>query len=398
LKLGTVATHVCAIAALGYAARSAPFAATWLRVPDVEELPDAPLVSIVVPARNEARSIERCVRSLLAQTAPYVEVIVVDDRSEDETPEILARLAREDARLRVVAGQPLPAGWVGKPWALDQGVAVARGSWLLFTDADSRHAPHSAVSAIAFARTHQADAVSISTYQELGTASERMLLPPILGLVLLACGTLAQINDPGRPEHALANGQYLLVERRAYDALGGHAALRDKIAEDLEFARLIKSDGRFRLVLAGGETLASVRMYTNVREIWDGFTKNVYFGANGELAKLAGGVALLSLVSWLPPLLLIDGLARKRPWQALEAALATATTIASAAQALRLVRLDARLGWFQPLGTAVLAGITIRSTTRMLSGRGVEWRGRTYAGSNDGGRNEARSSGRTEGR
>jgi len=350
-----------------------------------------------VPARNEARSIERCVRSLLAQTVPQFEVIVVDDRSEDETPQILARLAAEDERLRVVAGQPLPVGWVGKPWALDQGVAIARGSWLLFTDADSAHAPHSVASAVAFARAQHADAVSISTYQELGSPAERAVLPSILGLVLLACGTLGAINDAGKPDNALANGQYLLVERRAYDALGGHAALRDKIAEDLEFARLVKADGRFRLVLAGGETLASVRMYASLREIWDGFTKNVYFGANGELTKLAGGVAALSLVSWLPPLLLADGLARKRPWQVLEAALATATTIAAASSALRLVRLDARLGWFQPLGTAVLAGITVRSTARMLSGRGVEWRGRTYAGSTDGATNEARRNGSRDG-
>jgi chlorobactene glucosyltransferase len=393
---------VCALAALGYAARSAPFAATWVRIPDVADLPAAPLVSIIVPARNEARSIERCVRSLLAQTLPQFEVIVVDDRSEDETPQILARLAAADRRLRVVAGKALPAGWVGKPWALDQGVAVARGSWLLFTDADSAHAPHSAASAIAFARAHAADAVSISTYQELGSAAERAILPPILGLVLLACGTLGAINDPAKPESALANGQYLLVERRAYDALGGHAALRDKIAEDLEFARLVKSDGRFRLVLAGGESLARVRMYTSLREIWDGFTKNVYFGASGDLGKLAGGVVLLSLVSWLPPLLVVENIARKRPWLALEAALATATTIAAAAQALRLVRLDARLGWFQPLGTAVLAGITVRSTARILSGRGVEWRGRTYAGGTDGDgdgeRIETQRSGTTAGR
>jgi len=390
VKLGTLATHACALAALGYAARSAPFAATWLRIPDRADVPDTPFVSIIVPARNEARSIERCVRSLLAQTAPHVEVIVVDDRSEDETPQILARLAAEDARLRVVSGKPLPGGWVGKPWALDQGVAIARGSWLLFTDADSAHAPHSVTSAVAFARAQYADALSISTYQELGSPAERALLPSILGLVLLACGTLGAINDPAKIDNALANGQYLLVERRAYDALGGHAALHDKIAEDLEFARRVKADGRFRLVLAGGESLATVRMYTSLREIWDGFTKNVYFGANGELEKLAGGIALLSLVSWLPPLLFAQGLARKRPWQALEAALATATTIAAASNALRLVRLDARLGWFQPLGTAVLAGITIRSTARILSGRGVEWRGRTYAGSTDGGRIEAR--------
>ena len=105
------------------------------------ELPDPPSLSVIVPARNEARSIARCVRSLLAQTLPDYELIVVDDRSEDATPAILAELARAHPRLRVVRGEALPAGWVGKPWALVQGARAARGEWLLFTDADTRHAP-----------------------------------------------------------------------------------------------------------------------------------------------------------------------------------------------------------------------------------------------------------------
>ncbi|MGB8266131.1 MAG: glycosyltransferase family 2 protein [Candidatus Velthaea sp.] len=386
MRLTAAATHLCALAALGYAARGAQFAPSWIRVPDVATLPDAPFASIVVPARNEARSIERCVRSLLAQTLPHFEVIVVDDRSEDETPQILARLAAENPRLRIVRGEPLPEGWVGKPWALAQGAALARGTWLLFTDADSRHAPHSVSSAIAFARERAVDAVSIGTYQELGSPAERAILPSILALVLFATGTFGEINDPARPDKALANGQYLLISRPAYDALGGHAAVRDRIAEDLEFARHLKADGRFRLLLAGGESLASVRMYTSLREIWDGFTKNIYFGANGDLAKLAGGVAAVSLVSWLPPLLLVEGLVRRRPWQALEAGLATATTIAAAARAMHLVRLDPRLGWFQPLGTAFFAAVTIRSTALVLSGRGVDWRGRRYTQYAGGGR------------
>ncbi|GAC1407416.1 MAG: glycosyltransferase family 2 protein [Candidatus Velthaea sp.] len=384
MKAGTVATHLCAGVALGYALRAATFGRSWLRVPVVRHMPDAPLISIVVPARNEERSIERCVRSLLVQTAPHVEVIVVDDRSSDTTPEILERLARENARLLVVRGAPLPQGWVGKPWALHQGSQVARGRWLLFTDADSEHAPFSVTSVLAFARSTASDAVTISTHQELGSLAERIVLPSILGLIFFASGTFATLNDPARPERALANGQYIFIARRAYDALGGHESVRDRIVEDVELARRIKRDGRFRLTIAGGEELARVRMYHSLREIWDGFTKNVYFGAEGRADRLILGLAFMSAISLLPPVLAINALAKRRPFEAAEALAASAATMASAAWAIDAVRLDRRLGWFQPLGTAVMAAITINSTARILSGRGVEWRGRRYEGGSGG--------------
>ena len=373
-------THACAVAALGYAARAATIARGWLRVPVVAELPDAPSLSVIVPARNEERTIERCVRSLLAQTLPDYELIVVDDRSDDDTPAILARLAAESARLRVVRGEPLPDGWVGKPWALEQGARHARGAWLLFTDADSWHAPAACTSALAFVRARGVDALTIATYQELGSWGERAVLPTILGMVIVVSGSMAQLNDPADTRHALANGQYILVARAAYDALGGHAALRGEIVEDVAFARRLKADGRFRLLLAGGEDLVRVRMYHSLRGVWDGFTKNVYLGADGDLRKLLGGCAFMAALSVLPAALAFDGLARKRPLRAAEALLCLAAGSAVEAYGLRNTRLPRRLALWAPFGYAVLGAITLNSTLRVLSGRGVEWRGRRYTG------------------
>lgn len=373
-------THACAAAALGYAMRVVTLARGWLRVPVVAELPDAPPLSVIVPARDEERTIERCVRSLLAQTLADYEVIVVDDRSADATPAILARLAAEDPRLRVLSGAPLPDGWVGKPWALEQGARAARGAWLLFTDADSWHAPAACASALAFARAHGADALSIATYQELGSWGERAVLPTILGMVLVASGSLAQLNDPRDTRHALANGQFILVSRLAYEALGGHAALRGEIVEDVAFARRLKRDGRFRLLLAGGEDLVRVRMYRSLRGVWDGFTKNVYAGANGDLRALLGGTAFVAALSVLPAGLALDALARKRPLRAAEALLCVALGSAVEAYGLRDTRLPRRLALWAPVGYAVLGGIALNSTWRVLSGRGVEWRGRRYTG------------------
>ena len=373
--------RLTSLTVLAFAVRSATFAASWFEIPMIDRRPreTLPGLSIVVPARDEERSIEACVRSLVSQRYVDAEVIVVDDRSTDATPRILARLANEFSNLRVVTGEPLPHGWIGKPWALDQGARAATGAWLLFTDADSVHAPAGAASALRFALASRSDALSICTGQELGTFWERAALPAILGIILFASGTLAEINDPTRPRRALANGQYILVDRSAYEALGGHAALRGEIVEDVEFARRLKADGRFRYVLGGGSRLARVRMYHSLGEIWNGFTKNVFTGAHGNVPVLLGGVAFLAVLS-APPLLTLRAIARRRPLEACEAAAATLATIATSWRGVRMVGISQSSAYLQPLGTALLAAISANSAWCVLSGRGVAWRGRRYSG------------------
>ncbi len=401
--------HLCAFAALVYADRATAALRGWVRVPalrpgdgpdtrassagstavarahepataDVAPAAGASLLSVVVPARNEERSIERCVRSLLAQTLGDYELIVVDDRSEDGTAAILDDLAREDARLRVVRGAPLPDGWVGKPWALAQGVRAARGAWLLFTDADTWHAPSACASALAFVRARGADALTLWTHQELGSWGERAVLPSVLSMIVVASGSIDRLNDPREPEHALASGQYVLVSRSAHEALGGFEALRDEIVEDVAFARRLKADGRFRLILADGSELVRVRMYTSLRELWAGFTKNMYAGADGDLPTLAAASLFLALLSAVPVALAVDGAVRRRPLRAAEALLCLAAGIAVQARGLRRTGMAPALAWFAPAGHAVTAAIVVNSTLRVLSGRGVDWRGRRYTG------------------
>ena len=381
--------HACALAALAYAYRAATFAASWVDVPLLGAPPRDPLpkLSIVVPARDEERSIERCVRSLLASEWVDIEVIVVDDRSTDATLAILESLARLDERLHVVRGETLPEGWVGKPWALVQGVRVAGGEWLLLTDADSTHAPRGAASALWLATRGGFDALSIATHQELGSFWERAALPAILGMILFASGPLGDVNDPRAPRKAVANGQYLLARRAAYDALGGHAALRGEIVEDVAFARRIKADGRFRFLLAGGSRIASVRMYHSAREIWNGFTKNVFFGAEGDLRALGLGALFLSMLSIAPPALALRALGTGRYTLSLEAAACSIANVATASWGLRRAGFPRRLAYLQPLGLAFFVGIIANSTYRVLGGRGVEWRGRNYGGGRSGGEN-----------
>lgn len=339
-----------------------------------------PTLSIVVPARNEERQIERCVRSLLATRMPSFEVIVVDDQSDDATHSILERVAAGETRLTVVEGAPLPAGWVGKSWALTQGARIARGEWLLFADADTEHAPLAAASAIQWAIAGAYDVISLLPDQETIGMAERIFLPTILYVILLGIGPLDDINDPRKPEVALFNGQYVLASRSAYEGIGGHAAVRGEVAEDLELARLFKRDGRFRTLLIGGNGLVRTRMYRSFGEIWRGFVKNFALAARGNPLAAVAGLALLAGVSPCSPILLLALLAH-RAWLA-GIALAVAMTIvmAIAESGMRAMRFRVGSGFALPLGLALVLAIFSTSVVCSFTGGGVEWRGRRYGG------------------
>ena len=339
-----------------------------------------PSLSIVVPARNEERQIERCIRSLLATRHPDFEVIAVDDRSDDATRQILGSIASVAPQLSVVDGASLPPGWIGKSWALTQGAAVARGQWLLFTDADTEHEPLAASSALQWATGRGYDVVSLLPDQVTAGAAERVFLPTILYVILLGIGPLDDINDPNKPAIALFNGQYVLASRTAYEAIGGHGAVRGEIAEDLELARRFKRDGRFRTLLIGGNALVRTRMYRSFGEIWRGFVKNFGLAAREDPFGAAAGLALLACVSPCSPILLIV-LAANHAWpEAGALALAMAAVVAIAELGMRAMRFRIGAGLALPLGLALVPAIFSASLLCSFAGRGVEWRGRRYGG------------------
>jgi chlorobactene glucosyltransferase len=345
--------------------------------PSAGEMPaGAPLVTVVVPARNEERSIERCVRSLMAQTYSAMQIIVVDDASDDATAEIVARLAREDSRIELVRGTALPEGWVGKPWALVQGMRAARGSWLLFTDADTYHDPSSLGAALAFAQRERADALSLLTAQELGSFAERALLPTILWWIGFATGRLRDVNDP-RKGNALFNGQYILVTRAAYDAIGGHESVRNEIAEDLELAHRFKEDGRFRSVLASAGGLVRARMYRSFGELWEGFVKNFALGTRGNVPQVVAGTLCVACVSPLTPVAFLGAMLAGHVLAALVLAACMAGALVVTVMAMeRFGYPAASAPWFHP-ATAILVAIVATSLARHSRG-GVTWRGRRY--------------------
>ena len=361
----------------------------WVQVPrqDAPTAPDdAPAVSVLVPARNEARAIERCVRSLLAQHYPpeRLRVVVVDDESTDGTQAILAGLASQDERLRVVAGTPPPAGWLGKCWALHQAVQHADPSarYLLFTDADTVHDPRALVSAVAYLRQHRLDLLSLGTGQELVGRGERLLLPFILGLAMLANGTFDEVNDPTRPERAKANGQFILVSAPAYAIIGGHAAVRRAVVEDFELARRAKRLG-LRLLLADGRRLVRTRGYHSMREIWQGFSKNGLAEARrqpgGVLAVLVG-LPTCALGPYLLLALAVRRLIRQpTPTSGLsvaQAAVQVGQLIALTGRCATAIGLPAGYGLAQPVATVFVWLLLVASAVRQTLGLPPTWKGR----------------------
>ncbi|MCC7105941.1 MAG: glycosyltransferase [Chloroflexi bacterium] len=358
----------------------------WLTIPRREAGPGGtPLVSVIVPARNEARCIERCISSILAQRYPAFEVIAIDDRSSDGTGEILARLARSDSLLRVISGEPLPPGWVGKCWAVYQAARQAKGEWLLFVDADTTHRPHMLASAVGFALEHGADLLTLGPRQELGSFWERAILPAIFGAIMTVGGSMADVNNPQR-RVAKANGQFMLFRASSYWQLGGHEAVFDELVEDFAFARRVKGTGR-RLIIADGSDLVSVRMYRSLREIWEGFGKNSYFEASREPGGIVAGILLPWLTCALPLLVgVILGLRRLlgRPTHRLErvtacqSALQIGTVFVFGTQVVRVLALPMRWALTVPAGFIFLSAVLVGAAYRIATGRGVVWRGRVY--------------------
>jgi hypothetical protein len=249
-------------------------------------------VSAILPARNEEANIERAVASLCAQ-AEIAEIIVVDDESSDGTPEILKRMGAANPKVRFVAAHELPRGWVGKNHAIATGTKAAstKSDWLLFVDADTELMPGAVARALADAAANGAVMVSYSPEQEMQTCAERALIPFVF-CRLARRFSYARVSDPATPD-AAANGQFLLVERKAYETAGGHRAVRGEILEDVELARRLKAGG-YRLHFAPGQGIARTRMYRTFGAMWEGWTKNLFLLVGGT-SRDAMGEALKAL-------------------------------------------------------------------------------------------------------
>ena len=350
------------------------------RRPNLRDYPPAPsgggggpLVSVIIPARNEARNIERCVRSILAATYPAIEVIVVDDRSTDGTGDLVERLG-----VRLVRGTELPPGWFGKQWALVQGYRVARGELLLFADADTKHEPELIARAVAALTTERVDLFSLVPRQEMVTFWERLIQPHVFLALQARVGDLRRVNRTRIEWDAIANGQFILVTRLSYEAVGTHQAVRNSVADDVMLAQTYVREG-FDIFLAHAPTYMSTRMYGSLKEIVEGWSKNLALGAPLMAPPVRWIRTLLPYLMWVPALVWVGP---PLAWAAFDWDFAAIATVASLITWIGIYageRGPLQYALLYPLGAVMVAFIMMRSAWR--GSRKVEWRGRLYRGS-----------------
>jgi glycosyltransferase involved in cell wall biosynthesis len=260
------------------------------------------MVSAIVPARNEEPSLAACIESL-ARQPEITEILVVNDQSTDKTAEIVRGLMTSIPKLRLLETDGVPPGWVGKNNAVALGAREAANPWLLFTDADAEHQPGAAARALQVANETGAALVSFSPEQVTEKWYEKALIPFIY-CRLARKFTYAGVNDPASPD-AAANGQFLMIRRDAYDAIGGHASVAAEVLEDVAIARRSKAAG-YRLSFNSGKGIVRVRMYRSFGSMWEGWTKNLYLLMGGT--RFATFRELESIVPWIPFLVILLGI------------------------------------------------------------------------------------------
>ncbi|HNG76378.1 MAG TPA: glycosyltransferase family 2 protein [Candidatus Obscuribacter sp.] len=352
--------------------------------PSRRKTSELPFVSVIVPARNEEGKIGRCIESLLAQNYPNFELIVIDDRSTDKTGEIIASYAEKDSRIKFVRGKDAPSGWIGKCNALAHAVGYASGDWFIFTDADTYHHPNSVVDSVSYGMANRIDLMSFVPMQELGSFPERLIMPVLLSAFLIG-DPFHAVNNP-RDSRAYAHGQYILCRRSSYLAVGGHQSVRDEIVEDHALARVFKEKG-YKIEVADGKSLYSVRMYTDLTSLWYGWTKNLYSFIDSKPSMLILILVMINSVV-VAPWLWLGYIGWQ--WAAGEVSeLLLRMTLLSLVQfgtiALWLKRTSchhAGLKWYHffltPVGCLAVSALYIHAAYLVHSGGQVNWKGRRY--------------------
>ncbi len=349
------------------------------------EVPERPLVSVVVAAKDEQDNIEACVRSMLRQDYPNFEMIVVNDRSTDRTAEIVEGIAAEDGRLRLINVRRLPEGWCGKNHAMHTGIADSRGEWLCMIDADCRQdSARTLWVALDYARQTGADLLSVLPNLEMHGFWENVV-QPVCGGIMMIWFHPDKVNDPAKP-HAYANGAFMLIRRSAYQRIGTHEAVKGEVNEDMHMAARVKAAG-MKLRVVRNEGLYAVRMYSSLRGIVRGWSR-IFFGTFGTLRRLSASLAVVLMVSLLPYAaaafgLLASAAGAEPTWLfTLCGALGLATVAMQISVIFRFYRLiHARpaLAWTYALGCLVSAAALLGAMTKLRRGATVTWRNTAYS-------------------
>ena len=345
-----------------------------------------PVLSIVIPARNERRNIGRCLSSILNGGYSELEVVVVDDCSTDGTADEVRASYGAHPAVRLIESKGLCTGWTGKNWAVHRGAMEARGKWLLFLDADTELYPNALNDSLLLASTNGIDLLSYSPEQELRGFWERAVQPVVFD-ILDGCYAFDSVNDPASAE-AAANGQFILIRREAYLEAGGHEAVRGEIVEDVALARNVKAAGS-SIFFAPGKGMVKCRMYQSLGEIFEGWSKNLYELIGGGWSDLMRVVFSLGSRSLFPAVIFAASLVFMARYHHREplGALAVLYALLAAVNLVRAVlspggrsNSSPLSGFFlYSLGSLVVISLLLTSTAKSALRIGHTWKGRRYS-------------------
>lgn len=335
---------------------------------------DLPAVSVIVPARNEEASLSLCLNSLITQTGISFEIIVVDDHSTDRTREIASSLSHSPARIHVIEAGGLRPGWTGKNNAATAGAKIARGAWLLFTDADTVHLPGSLKRSIDEAERQHAALLSYSPEQIVKSFCEKAIMPVIFA-DLATSFRPSQVSDPNSAA-AAANGQYILISREAYDAVGGHAAIAANLLEDVALARAVKKSGRKIFFRFGGDAVRT-RMYRSFSQLREGWTKNLVllFPSPARLAALRAIEFVLIIASFT---ISVATILRGHSRPAFAAGLVCVTLYTLFLTRIRRAHFSGDANLLALFGLPLFSYLLLHSARAHAKGN-VAWKGRKYS-------------------
>lgn len=347
------------------------------------EKQSAPYVQVIVPVRNEAHNLPDLLQTLLAQQYPQEcwGITVVDDGSTDATLAIAQSISKRNSHLQIVQAPPLPPGITGKNHALLMGLlnAPAGADWLLFVDADTRHSPLMLASAVWRAVESNVDMLSLVIDVKMESFWERVLVPQVGELYTLLVGTMDQVN--GESGTSAANGQFILIRRRVYEELGALPEVASNVAEDRAMAAEAKARG-YRVRLELGRALVSARVYSSLRDMWSGYSKTLFWATGHNTVRSVLVALALAFYAILPPLAfagaLLNGRYPHKRTATRHFAYQVVPMLVLRAFVCRRVGLPPLYALTYPLGVAAGDLLLFHSIFRVLSGRGVSWKGRNY--------------------
>ena len=341
-------------------------------------LKNPPLISILIPARNEAENISRCLKSLLKQDYPNLEIIVLNDNSTDGTSKVVKVIAEKDNRVRLVEGAPLEDGWTGKNFASHQLAKHAKGEYFIFTDADTLHFPKTVSSAFGALITTKIDALSIYPRQIMVTFAERMTVP-IINIALQCFIPFILIKKSKSPLFSTALGQFMMFKREAYEKIGGYESIKGHLVDDIQISKRVKKSG-YKFMIFDGRNTIYCRMYKNLKGVIIGLAKSIYPAFNGNILALFSFTGLLTATLLIPFTLLPLGAFLLNWPVAIIRLIIFQIIIILAIKSIFAIRYKQRMLdiLLAPLSMAIIDALVFVSFFQAKYGEGLSWKGRVY--------------------